>query len=81
MTAEVNGFKYNITNHNDLIQRYLVQKQQWNGEVVTLLEALINSRLLTHFVNVGAHIGTVCIPTARLVDKVTAIEAYPSNLS
>jgi FkbM family methyltransferase len=77
MTAEVNGFKYNITNHNDLIQRYLVQKQQWNGEVVTLLEALINSRLLTHFVNVGAHIGTVCIPTARLVDKVTAIEAYP----
>ena len=77
MISEVNGFKYKITNQNDLIQRYLIQKQQWNSEAVTLLEALINSRLLTHFVNVGAHIGTVCIPTSRLVEKVTAIEAYP----
>jgi FkbM family methyltransferase len=77
MLAEINGFKYTITNQNDLIQRVLMNKQQWNSEVVTLLEALINSRLLTHFVNVGAHIGTVCIPTSRLVEKVTAIEAYP----
>lgn len=77
MSVEVNGFKYNVTNPNDCIQSWLVHRRQWNNECVTMLEAFINSRLLTHFVNVGAHIGTVCIPTSRLVEKVTAIEAYP----
>lgn len=75
--VEVNGFKYKVTNSNDCIQTWLVNRRQWNNECVTMLEAFINSRLLTHFVNVGAHIGTVCIPTSRLVEKVTAIEAYP----
>jgi FkbM family methyltransferase len=79
MFVEVNDCKYIITNEKDLIQRVLLSKQQWNSEDVSLLEALINSRLLTHFVNVGAHIGTVCIPISKCAERVTAIEAYPDT--
>lgn len=73
----INRTKYTITNPSDLIQRALVNKVQWNSQIVDLIETLINSQLLNHFVNVGAHIGTVCMPVSNYVEKVTAIEAYP----
>jgi FkbM family methyltransferase len=81
MSVEVNGCKYSITNPNDMIQSVLLKKYQWNAEVVNLIEALINSRLCNHFVNIGSHIGTVCIPISKCVEKVTAIEAYPPTFT
>jgi len=76
-TVTIHRTKYSITNPADLIQRTLVNKMQWNSQIVDLIETLVNSQLLNHFVNVGAHIGTVCMPVSNYVEKVTAIEAYP----
>lgn len=76
-TKVVNGVKYLINNENDIIQNILIQGLQWNNEIFHKIESYVKDRSLTHFLNVGAHIGSVALPISRLVKKVTAIEAYP----
>jgi FkbM family methyltransferase len=50
---------------------------QWNDIIIKIIKKYILEKKLTHFLNVGSHIGTVCLPISLTVDKVTAIEAYP----
>ena len=75
----VNNVQYMIKNKDDLIQKTLLHGQQWNDHIISILKDLITQRKLTHFVNVGAHIGTVSIPVSKVVSKVTAVEPYPPS--
>ena len=76
-TNIVNGVKYMISNENDIIQNVLIKGLQWNNEMFNMIASYIKERSLTHFLNVGAHIGSLALPISRLVKKVSAIEAYP----
>lgn len=72
----ISGIKYIIYNKNDFIQNSLFNGKQWNEEIVTILKQYIVEKRLNHFLNIGAHIGTVCLPISLCIQKVTAIEAY-----
>jgi len=74
---EVNGIKYIITNQHDHIQRTILKSKQWNDNIFKIILNYIKTRNLTHFVNIGSHIGTVCLPISLNIDKVSAVEAYP----
>ena len=74
--VDVNEISYIITNPNDIIQKTLLNKQQWNNEIVKLIKEFINKFNLKHFLNIGSHIGTVSLPISKNIEKVTAIEAY-----
>lgn len=73
----VSGIKYNIYNKNDCIQNVLLNGSQWNKEILNIIKSYINNRNLSHFVNIGCHIGSICLPISLCINKVTAIEAYP----
>ena len=66
-----------IKNSQDAIQLPLVQGIQWNDHIIQLIIKLTKQYNLTHLVNIGAHIGTVALPLSKIINKVTAIEAYP----
>ena len=76
MIVSVNNIKYIITNPDDIIQKVLVSKVQWNNQILMLIGSLIQKYKLKHFLNIGSHIGTIAMPISRIVNKVTAIEAY-----
>jgi len=75
----VYGVQYKIDNPSDTIQNYLLRGEQWNEEIIHILRSYIREKKLTHFLNVGAHIGSVSLPISLCIDKVTAIEAYPDT--
>lgn len=75
--VNVNDINYLITNSNDMIQKYLCENKQWNKGILDIILELINQYNLKHFLNIGSHIGTVCLPISRHIEKVTAIEAHP----
>ena len=75
----VNGIKYIITNKDDIIQRTVNNGEQWNANIVDVIKEYISQLKLRHFVNVGCHIGTVCLPISLCIEDVTAIEAYPDT--
>ena len=76
MIVSVNNIKYIITNPEDCIQKVLVENVQWNNEMLLLIQELITKYNLKHFLNIGSHIGTIAMPVSRVINKVTAIEAY-----
>ena len=76
-TVNINEIKYIIKNDNDLIQKFLHDKRQWNNSILITIGQLIKKLNLKHFLNIGCHIGTVALPLCKYIDKVTAIEAYP----
>ena len=76
-TVNINEIKYIIKNNNDLIQKFLHDKRQWNNSILITIGQLIKKFNLKHFLNIGCHIGTVALPLCKYIDKVTAIEAYP----
>jgi len=73
----ISGIKYVIHNPQDYIQRILLNGCKWNEEIIQIITTYIVDRKLTHFLNVGAHIGSVCLPISLYIPKVTAVEAYP----
>ena len=73
----VSGIKYNIYNKKDIIQKVLLNGYQWNEEIINIIKLYSLEKKLSHFLNVGSHIGSVCLPISLCIDKVTAIEAYP----
>ena len=75
----VNGVKYIIHNVNDEIQQKVKSGHQWNNEIFSLIKSYISTRNLSHFLNIGSHIGTVILPISLHINKVTAVEAYPST--
>jgi FkbM family methyltransferase len=77
----VNGVKYVIYNENDFIQNILLKGNQWNTEIINIIKSYIINKNLSHFLNVGSHIGSVCLPISLNINKVTAIEAYPETYS
>ena len=79
-TVEINEVKYIIKNENDLIQKSLLNNQQWNNNILLTIGQLIKQFNLKHFLNIGCHIGTVSLPVSKYIEKVTAIEAYPLTL-
>ena len=76
-TVNINEIEYIIKNENDLIQKFLQDKRQWNNSILITIGQLIRKFNLKHFLNIGCHIGTVALPLCKYIDKVTAIEAYP----
>ena len=79
ISPSISGIKYVIHNENDVIQHQLLHGIQWNDVMVTLIKKYISERNLCHLLNVGSHIGSVCLPISLHIDKVTAIEAYPTT--
>jgi len=75
----VSGIKYNIYNKKDVIQNVLLNGSQWNEEIINIIKLYCLEKKLEHFLNVGSHIGSVCLPISLCIDKVTAIEAYPDT--
>lgn len=77
--SKVDGISYIITNPNDIIQKTLVNNQQWNSVIIEIIKEFIVKYNLKHFLNIGSHIGTVSLPVSKNIKKVTAIEAYYST--
>jgi len=77
ISPTINGIKYNIKNVYDTIENTLVNGCQWNEEIVNIIKQYIKERNLSHFLNVGSHIGSVSLPISLCIKQVTAIEAYP----
>jgi FkbM family methyltransferase len=75
--AVVDGVAYEIRNPDDIIERTLLEGRAWSPDIVRLLATRM--RPDAHFVNVGAHIGTVCVPLARVAARVTAFEPFPKS--
>jgi FkbM family methyltransferase len=75
----LSGIKYVIHNSDDCIQSTLLNGNQWNKEMVDIIKTYISARNLQHFLNIGSHIGSVCLPISLCIKKVTAIEAYPNT--
>ena len=81
LTKKINGIKYKIENSKDVIQSHLLKNKQWNEKIFSKLLKYIKEKNLKHFLNIGCHIGTMCLPISLHIDKVTAIEAYPPTYS
>ena len=77
ISPKISGIKYIIHNQYDCIQNKLLNGTQWNEDIVHIIKNYISKNRLAHFLNIGSHIGSVCLPISLCIDKVTAIEAYP----
>ncbi len=75
----ISGIKYIIYNKEDTIQKVLLNGYQWNEEIINIIKSYILQKKLSHFLNIGSHIGSVCLPISLCINKVTAIEAYPQT--
>jgi FkbM family methyltransferase len=75
----INGIRYAIHNKDDCIENILLQGIQWNQESITIIKSYISEKKLSHFLNIGSHIGSVCLPISLHINKVTAIEAFPDT--
>jgi FkbM family methyltransferase len=79
ISPDINGIKYIIYNKNDHIQNILYNGKQSNLEIINILKTYIIKYNLKHFLNVGSHIGSICLPISLHINNVTAIEAYPET--
>lgn len=79
LSPAINGIRYNITNKNDHIQSVLLKGNQWNSDIIDIIKQYISSGELSHFLNIGCHIGSVSLPISLHINKVTAVEAYPET--
>jgi FkbM family methyltransferase len=76
-TVLVDGVTYEIRNPDDAIESTLLKGRAWSPHIVRLLASRMRPN--SHFVNVGAHIGTVCLPLAKVAARVTAFEPFPRS--
>jgi len=75
----INGISYQINNKDDAIESVLLKGKQWNSDIIDVIKKYISTKQLSHFLNIGSHIGTVALPISLYINKVTAIEAYPET--
>jgi FkbM family methyltransferase len=75
----INNIKYMIYNKEDYIEKILFNGIQWNEEVINIIKNYIFEKKLSHFLNIGSHIGSICLPISLHITHVTAIEAYPDT--
>lgn len=79
LSPVINGIRYNINNKKDPIQSRLLKGNQWNSNIIDIIKQYISLKKLSHFLNVGSHIGTVSLPISLYINKVTSVEAYPET--
>ena len=77
ISPPINEIKYHIYNPNDTIEECCLNSWQWASDTYEKIKNIIQEKKLTHFLNVGAHIGTLSLPLSLHINKVTAIEPYP----
>jgi FkbM family methyltransferase len=75
----INGIRYNITNKDDHIQSVLSKGNQWSSDKIDIIKQYISSRKLSHFLNIGCHIGSISLPISLYINTVTSVEAYPET--
>lgn len=72
-----------VKDFSDLIQKHIATKGLWEPDIINVLESL--SKQITrrtgkcHLVNVGSHIGSVCVACAKHFSCITAFEPVKSN--
>ena len=76
-TAKVEGISYEIRNKEDVIQKTLLNGKQWSPNILKVLKSRMKQK--GHFVNVGAHIGTITLPMSKIAYKVSAFEPFPKT--
>lgn len=76
-----NKFGYFFFNSRDfVIGRHLsYNKKLLNIDEINFLSNLIKKKKLTTMVNIGAHIGTICIPLSKKLKNIDAFEANSEN--
>lgn len=86
----ISGVIYNVNNtffvvkdFSDLIQHHIATKGTWEPDLINVLKSIstqiTNNIGKCHLVNVGAHIGSVCVASAKHFSRVTAFEPVKSN--
>ena len=76
-SPSIHQIQYIITDPQDMIQSCLLKGIQWDQTLYFVVMYYVVSRPIHHFVNVGCHVGTLCLPISKHVQHVTAFEAYP----
>tara|TARA_Y100000816_G_C26046580_1_gene548452 strand:- start:128 stop:868 length:741 start_codon:yes stop_codon:yes gene_type:complete len=79
LSPVINDIRYKISNKDDYIQSTLLKGIQWNSDIINIIKQYISSKKLSHFLNIGCHIGTISLPISLHINKVTSIEAYPET--
>lgn len=75
--VKIEGISYEIRNKEDVIQKTLLNGKQWSPTILKLLKSRMKQK--GHFVNVGAHIGTITLPMSTISSRVTAFEPFPKT--
>lgn len=73
----IEGISYEIRNKEDVIQKTLLNGKQWSSKILELLKSRMKQK--GHFVNVGAHIGTITLPMSKFASRVSAFEPFPKT--
>ena len=76
-TVNIEGISYEIRNKEDVIQKTLLNGKQWSPKILELLKSRMKRK--GHFVNVGAHIGTITLPMSKIASHVSAFEPFPKT--
>ena len=75
--VNIEGISYEIRNKEDVIQKTLLNGKQWSSKILELLKSRMKQK--GHFVNVGAHIGTITLPMSKFASRVSAFEPFPKT--
>ena len=75
--VNIEGISYEIRNKEDVIQKTLLNGKQWSSKILELLKSRMKQK--GHFVNVGAHIGTITLPMSKIASHVSAFEPFPKT--
>ena len=72
-----------VKDFSDLIQHHIATKGLWEPDLINVLKSISTQITTTigkcHLVNIGAHIGSVCVACAKDFSRITAFEPVKSN--
>lgn len=71
--VRVGDVRFVVKDFSDIIQRRLSTGRFWEPELLRYVQSSGDSPR-SHLVNVGAHIGSMCVPASACYGKVTAFE-------
>lgn len=79
----VNETLFVVKDYADLIQKHIATSGQWEPELVNVIRSvsqqITHQKKKCHLVNVGAHIGSICIACANCCSHISAFEPVKSN--
>jgi len=80
---KVDNTLFVVKDFSDLIQHHIATKGLWEPDLIDVLKSIstqiTNNIGKCHLVNVGAHIGSVCVASAKHFSRITAFEPVKSN--